>query len=458
MASYHLFKRKLLIFTYASYVPLSTRVKATEFSLKTRIARARTRWTHEKRHTRQNTILPDVKLHWQTETDQIDEGIKIMELNRTQKILIIDSFELRHIGIYTCHVQIKNSIFYEHENWIKFFILNSKFENFYEIRVIYSKLTPNLAYQINSTSNSISIECKNRDQNLTTKWFKLSNMSMQVFEQSKIELDRNKIAKYECSSENDFGTSKITFNNEKNQIYWSEFSSWAKKMPEMVVTLKCPLNSDKIFWFKSGKKLPENNLKNSSYLFINETQFSDQGSYECSTHDFKKVYTIELILSEPIPIMTENSFLLFNISNYLKGDKFSLSISFKPFNLDGIIWSLSKNDENITVSLNNGIVYYDSKQKNSVDVLVKIPKIWNQLKIELFDQEVLLVLNDQNFKIFSGYDVKNIGKNLCLGSENFHHSNFIGIISNLKKTFSFNSKSLSQFNLFIFQHDINTKG
>lgn len=98
---------------------------------------------------------------------------------------------------------------------------------------------------------------------------------------------------------------------------------------------------------------------------------------------------------------------------------------------------MCENDEHITVSLNNGIISYESKQHNSIDVLVKIPKIvklknWNQLKIELADQEILFVLNDQNFKIFSDYNVKNIPRILHLRSGNFQQSNFNGIFSRLE--------------------------
>lgn len=104
----------------------------------------------------------NVNVDWKKETDQIDQNVKIIELNRTQKILIIDSLMLDHVGIYTCSVKIKDSIFYEHENSLKILIFNSELKDFYEIRVVYSKFTPNLNCKLNSVSAINSIECSNK--------------------------------------------------------------------------------------------------------------------------------------------------------------------------------------------------------------------------------------------------------------------------------------------------------
>lgn len=108
-----------------------------------------------------SSLIKDIDIGWHQETNFIDNKIKILELNRTQKILIFDTFESDQIGIFTCSAKLKNSIFYEHENSIKIVILNSKFKDYYELRVIYSKLTPNLDYKLNSISTITSIECKN---------------------------------------------------------------------------------------------------------------------------------------------------------------------------------------------------------------------------------------------------------------------------------------------------------
>lgn len=108
-----------------------------------------------------SSLIKDINIDWHQEKSFIDNGIKILELNRTQKILIFEHFEPTHVGIYTCSAKLKNSIFYEHENSIKVFILKSKFKDFFEIRVVYSKLTPNLDFKLNSVSTITSIECKN---------------------------------------------------------------------------------------------------------------------------------------------------------------------------------------------------------------------------------------------------------------------------------------------------------
>lgn len=71
-----------------------------------------------------------------------------------------------------------------------------------------------------------------------------------------------------------------------------------------------------------------------------------------------------------------------------------------------------------------------------MDVFVKVPKIiklknWNQLKIELVGHKVLLALNNQNFKIYSNFDIKSSPQSLFIGSSNFQKTNFIGIVSSL---------------------------
>lgn len=142
---------------------------------------------------------------------------------------------------------------------------------------------------------------------------KFSDMPIQVINQSNIELVPNEVAKYEYSSENDHGTSKIIFDVKSNHFSWIEFSSSAQKISELAiknsrisrqfskidssVILKCPLNSDKILWFKSGKQITENNQIDSTRLFINKTRLSDSGSYDCYTIDFKEFHTIELIIT-----------------------------------------------------------------------------------------------------------------------------------------------------------------
>lgn len=154
---------------------------------------------------------------------------------------------------------------------------------------------------------------------MPAKWFKESKNIVQVFNQSNIEFETKEEAKYECSSENDFGISKISFIVKSSEIYWSEFSSSPKKLLSAneaelnlgenrvikefskigsQVILKCPSISDQIVWFKSGKKLSEERFKiESKNLLINRTQISDSGFYQCSTFDFKEFYTVELVLS-----------------------------------------------------------------------------------------------------------------------------------------------------------------
>lgn len=156
------------------------------------------------------------------------------------------------------------------------------------------------------------------DENLPIKWSKYTDNIVQVFNQSYIEFDTNEEAKYECSSVNHLGISKISFYVKSPQIYWIEFSSSQKNMLNAnqtninveknnyikefskigsQVILKCPSISDQIVWFKSGEKLMEDLKINSKNLLINRTQISDSGFYQCSTHDFKEFHTVELILS-----------------------------------------------------------------------------------------------------------------------------------------------------------------
>ncbi|CAF0817385.1 unnamed protein product [Brachionus calyciflorus] len=416
-----------------------------------------------------NNHFKKTRVNWFKETDHNHQDLKTKQVSETEKVLIIDSFEPNFIGIYTCKAEIEDSIYYNHKNWLKIFIGNSVHENLYEIRAIDSKLTPSLVFKLNQKHTNLKIECRNNERNSTVVWSKIEGSSSEWYSNRNIIKLKPEInTDYECASENELGTTRVKFkvdkiNSENNfEAYFNQFTSILKKEKALdgiikrdinrtfivaklgsSVILECPVKKfdDSVFWFKSSRRIIEHEKIDSKDLYINSTSQKDTGFYECITDNYKEAHALNLVISEKLPILTEKSLLAYNVSKFFKKKNFSITLSFKTSKENGTLFTIlsKENDENMILSIKNGYIFFESRQKDAFEVLIKIPhqiqyKRMNTIKVFLNSSEISFVLNRQKYKSFLNYQINKKNSLMYIGSKGLidKWDNFNGIFTSLK--------------------------